>query len=143
MQVRISRTDRGWVGTRAIAVLAAGLGIGLGCADRSTPDFEGRPADAPPIVVRVQNQHFSDVRVHVSRNGQWRRLGNVTGNTSSSFEVPSALTSPAGHYQFRVHAIGMSDASDYVSDRIPANPGNVIELTVASVLRMSSWSIRE
>ncbi|MEX2465532.1 MAG: hypothetical protein WD995_01395 [Gemmatimonadota bacterium] len=95
-------------------------------------------------MVSVRNQHFSDVVVYISRGGaSWQRLGSVTGNTSTNLEIPSALTAPAGEYRFRVHAIGSPDATDYISDRILADRGSVIELTVAPVLRMSSWSIRQ
>jgi hypothetical protein len=125
-------------------MLAFTVLVASACADRSQPDFRGRPADAPPVVVSVRNQHFADVTVYISRGGAaWQRLGSVTGNTSTNLDIPSALTAPSGEYRLRVHAIGSPDATDYVSDRILADRGNVIELTIAAVLSMSSWSIRQ
>lgn len=124
-------------------VLVFALLVLAGCADRATPDFRGRPAQNQTIPVDVRNQHYADVVVRVSRGGAWQRIGEVTGNSSERLEVPSALTSPAGDYRFRVHAIGSADATDYVSERIAAYPGSVVVLTVAPVLRMSSWSIRD
>jgi hypothetical protein len=129
---------------RASFMLTFTVLVGSACADRSQPDFRGRPAEAEPIVVSVRNQHFADVTVYISRGGAaWQRLGSVTGNTATNLEIPSALTAPAGEYRFRVHAIGTPDATDYISDRILADRGSVIELTVAPVLSMSSWSIRQ
>lgn len=116
--------------------------VSLGCAERGSPDFRGRPAQNATIPVDVQNQHYADIVVRISRGGSWQRIGDVTGNSSDRLEIPAALTSPAGDYQFRVHAIGSADDTDYVSERIAAYPGSVIVLTVAPVLRMSSWSIR-
>lgn len=107
-----------------------------------TPDFRGRPAQNVTIPVDVRNQHYSDIVVRVSRGGAWQRIGDVTGNSSERLEIPAAMTGPTGDYQFRVHAIGTPDDADYVSERISAYPGTVIVLTVAPVLRMSSWTIR-
>ena len=127
---------------RALGLLAALLVLSACAATRETPDFRGRPARNVTIPVDVRNQHYSDVVVRVSRGGAWQRIGNVTGNSTGRLEIPAALTAPTGDYRFRVHAIGSSDADDYVSERIAAYPGTVIVLTVAPVLRMSSWSIR-
>lgn len=128
-----------WIAVVAILVSFAVAGCG---AERATPDFRGRPAQNATIPVDVRNQHYADVVVRVSSGGAWQRIGDVTGNSSGRLEIPPALTSPAGDYQFRVHAIGTSDNADYVTERIAAYPGSVVVLTVAPVLRMSSWSIR-
>jgi len=125
-----------------VSVLLFGLLTAAGCADRATPDFRGRPAQNATIPVDVRNQHYADVVVRVSRGGAWQRIGDVTGNSSGRLAIPAALASPTGDYRFRVHAIGSADDTDYVTERIAAYPGAVIVLTVAPVLRMSSWSIR-
>jgi hypothetical protein len=127
------------------ALLAAVLGglAASGCADRSTPDFRGRPAEPGSVVVDVNSQHYADVTIYVTRDGSWQRLGSVTGNGSARLEIPSAIATIGGQYRFRVHAIGTPDDTDYVSDRIMANQGDVIALTIAPLLSMSSWSVRE
>ena len=127
---------------RLASVLIVTLGIASGCADRSTPDFRGSIADAPSIAVDVRNQNFADVTVYVGRGGAWQRIGNVIGNTTEDMQIPSALISPEANYQFRVHAIGTPDDEDYVSQPVMAMEGDVIVLTVAPALSMSSWSIR-
>lgn len=136
-----TRRSRGW----SWAVAASGLVLlfGTGCADRATPDFRGGQAgEREAIVVSVRNQNYADVTVHVSRNGAWQRLGGVTGNSTARLEIPDALASSGFQFRFRVHAIGSPDAADYVTERIGVDRGDVIELTVAPVLRMSHWSIR-
>ncbi len=129
--------------TRVLALLASTAVGGSGCADRAAPDFPGvrgeREAD---LSVNVTNQNFLDVVVYVSRDATWHRLGTVTGVGSETLDLPRGLGSPPGEYRLRVHPIGAPDRYDYVTDVIIANPGDVIELTVASSLRMSSWYIR-
>ncbi|MEX2467792.1 MAG: hypothetical protein WD995_12850 [Gemmatimonadota bacterium] len=127
-----------------VVLLSTATMVGSACsAGPAIPDFRGSWAQAQALTVSVRNQHFADIVVRVSRGGSWQRIGDVTGNSTGRFEIPDALTSTAGDYRFRVHAIGSSDNTDYITGRIPADRGDVIVLTVAPVLRMSSWSIRE
>jgi len=120
------------------------LAVASGCTERpSFPDFRGRPAQAPPVVVNVRNQNFADVTIHVSRDGAWQRLGGVTGNSTARLEIPSSQSAFGVQYRFRVHGIGMPDDSDFLTDFMYVDRGSVVELTVAPVLSMSSWSIRD
>jgi hypothetical protein len=114
------------------------------CADRSAgyPNFRGTPAASPVVTVQIRSQNYADLTVYATRDGSWQRLGSVTGNTTLRMEVPTSLASSGGLLRFRVHAIGQPDATDYVTERISAGPGDVIEITVAPVLRMSTWTIR-
>lgn len=122
----------------ALALASASCARGV-----ETPDFRGaRTTQAAAIQVDVRNLNFADVTVHASRDGAWRRIGQVTGNTDQRLEVPADIGSPAGYLRLRVHAIGSPDASDFVTDGIMAGGGDVVELRVAPVLRMSSWSVR-
>jgi hypothetical protein len=94
------------------------------------------------VRLSVQNLNYADIVVYGSRGGSWQRIGGVTGNTSQAFEVPSQLTDGSASLRLRVHAIGSPDAADYVTDPIFASYGSVVQLRVAPVLRMSSWSLR-
>lgn len=127
---------------RALAVLVTGALVASACADRRTPDWTGVRAEEELVSVSVTSHHFLDVVVYANRNGSWQRLGTVTGLGSASLDVPPGLVSPPGQFRLRVHPIGASERRDYVSEVIIANPGDVIELTVASNLRMSSWFLR-
>lgn len=133
--------SRGWSWT--VAALGLVLFPGMGCAERATPEFRGeQAAEREAIVVSVRNQNYADVTVHVTRDGAWRRLGQVTGNSTAQLQIPESMASAGFQFRFRVHAIGSPDAADFVTERIGADRGDVIELTVAPVLRMSNWSIR-
>lgn len=129
----------------AVRVALAVLALASAACARSveTPDFRGtRTTQAAPILVDVHNLNYADITVHASRDGAWRRIGQVTGNTEQTLQVPADIGSPAGYLRLRVHAIGSSDASDFVTDGIMAGGGDIVELRVAPVLRMSSWSVR-
>ncbi len=122
----------------ALALASAACARGV-----ETPDFRGtRTTQAAPIQVDVHNLNYADITVHASRDGAWRRIGQVTGNTEQTLQVPADIGSPAGYLRLRVHAIGSPDASDFVTDGIMAGGGDIVELRVAPVLRMSSWSVR-
>lgn len=122
---------------------ALSLAVGLGCTSLAIPNFRGQSTQAPAIVLAVSNQNYADVTIHVSHGSGWQRIGSVTGQGSVRLEIPTSMSSGTASYRVRVHAIGSPDRTDYVSDRIPADRGDVIQLTVAPVLRMSSWSLRD
>lgn len=132
------------LGSGTLFALSLAVLVGGGCADRSRPDFRGggSPRDEP-IVVEVRNRNFADVTVHAGRDGGWHRLGDVTGHSTATLEVPPSLGGPAAVLSFRVHAIGSPAYTDYETGRLSVSPGDVVVVTVAPVLGMSSWSIRE
>lgn len=126
--------------------LAASLIAATACGSGGTydvPNFRGSPAfRSEAIRLDVDNRNYADVVVYGSRGGSWQRIGDVTGNASETFEISDQLTEAAPSLRFRVHAIGSSGASDFVTDPIFVSGNAVVVLRVASVLRMSSWSVR-
>lgn len=130
------------IGSR-VAVAALVLASAACSRSVQVPDFRGTGrAEPTSLRVDVRNLNYADVTVHASRESGWYRIGQVTGNSDGMLEVPAAVGSPGGFLRLRVHAIGSSDASDYVTDAISAGRGAVVVLRVAPVLRMSSWSVR-
>jgi hypothetical protein len=135
----------GRIAVRATLATLAVLALAAGACARGveTPDFRGtRASEAAPVQVDVRNLNYADVTIHASRDGAWHRIGQVTGNSNEMLEVPEGVGSPAGYLRLRVHAIGSPDATDFVTDGIMASRGDIVELRVAPVLRMSSWSVR-
>lgn len=130
---------------RLLQPLALALLACLGCAEgRSLPDFGGGARRPGPeaITVDVANDNYHDVVVYVEGGAGWQRLGTVTGLCRVELQVTGAFQSAASSYAIRVHAIGTSDSEDYYSGTLFADPGDLIELTVASVLSLSSWTVR-
>jgi hypothetical protein len=118
--------------------LIAGLvGLTIDAAACATHHASAAPAPEPVVVV-VNNSNYLDVDVFAVRGTQRSRVGSVTGLSSATFSVPAhyALN---GNLQLLVDPIGSS--ATYLTDRITVSPGQQLELTVAAILRMSSYSV--
>jgi hypothetical protein len=115
----------------AILLLAATF---AGCHHPAQPSPElGTPA--ANIVVSVQNQNLNDVDVFVNVNGIAQRLGTVTSQATSSFEVNWQQVGPAGRFAVVVAPIG--GRGRYQSGALPVSPGAQVSVNVAPVLRNS------
>jgi hypothetical protein len=123
-------------GAVALAVL---LMLVSACSRRAPSPWDAARADEP-IVIEVQNDNFLDVNVYVMPDGNWHRLGTVTGAGRATFEATRDMLSGTGTFRLLVSPIGSRDA--YLSEDILAMPGDRVRLRVGGVLRMSSWSVR-
>jgi len=124
---------------RRLSVASIALVLGA-CAGRAASPFAGRGPDEG-IRVEVRNDNYLDVTVYAMPDGVSYRLGDVTGSTSATLEIPPSLVHGAMGVRLLVSPIGAREA--YLSEPISAGPGDTIMLRVASVLRMSSWSVRQ
>jgi hypothetical protein len=110
------------------------------CAARAPSPFAEATREEE-IRVEVRNDNYLDVTVYVMRDGMSYRLGDVTGSSSATLEIPPSQVLAAMGVRLLVNPIGSRGA--YLSEPIMAGPGDTITLRVASVLRMSSWSMRQ
>lgn len=133
---RLSMQRRGgWARLGALAphlLLVAGL---AGCSHNPPPRPE-TGTKAANVVVSVKNQNLNDVDVFVNVNGVRQRLGTVTSQGSSSFEVNWDQIGPAGHVSIIVSPIGSGGA--YRSGALTIAPGSQVAVNVAPVLRNST-----
>jgi len=90
------------------------------------------------MVVIVNNSNYMDVDVFAVRGTTRARVGSVTGLSSATFRVPTHYA-PDGSLQLLVDPIGSN--ATYVTDKIAVGPGQHLELTIAAILRMSSYSV--
>jgi len=90
------------------------------------------------MVVTVKNTNWMDVDVFAVRGTARARIGSVTGLSTSTFRVPAEYA-PDGNLQLLVDPIGSN--ATYLTEKIAVSPGQHVELTVTSVLRMSSFSV--
>jgi hypothetical protein len=76
---------------RLVAVALLTLAAAPAC--RSTPEGNGSeaPAPAPRTTLEVENRSFNDMTVYVLRGSQRLRLGNATGNGTTTFTIPPHL----------------------------------------------------
>jgi hypothetical protein len=121
-----------------VAVILVVLVLG-GCGGRSRSPFRAGGGDEA-IRVEVRNDNFLDVTVYVLPDGVSHRIGDVTGSSSATLDVPARLIFAATSMRLLVNPIGSREA--YLSEEIPVSPGDLIRLNVASQIRMSSWSVR-
>lgn len=100
----------------------------------------GSGAAQPPerVTVTVKNTNWMDMDVFAVRGGTRSRVGSVTGLTTATLHVPTDFA-PDGILQFMVDPVG-SDGT-YVTEKISVSPGQRIELTIGTVLRMSTYAV--
>jgi len=120
----------------SIFAALAGLMMGAGACATHHDSSAAQPPER--VAVTVKNSNWMDMDVFAVRGGTRARVGSVTGLTTATFRVPANFA-PDGILQFMVDPIG-SDAT-YVTDKIVVSPGQRVELTIGTVLRMSTFAV--
>jgi len=121
-------------GAAGIALLTL-LALVSACGGRAAR----RSPTGEPVTVEVDNQNYLDVVVFALRDGTSARLGDVSGLMRGTFDVPDHLI-VVGTVRLLVDPVGSPQA--YLTDPILVSPGDIVELRVAGVIGMSSWSVR-
>jgi hypothetical protein len=86
------------------------------------------PSPNTPAVLRVENQHFTDMVIYAVSGGSRVRLGIATGNSTKSFTIPNYLIRGARQLQFVADPIGGNRTP--VSQEMTVRPGDIISLTI-------------
>lgn len=81
-----------------------------------------------PTYVEVQNRAFLDMTIYVVRSGQRVRLGQVSGNSTATFEIPKTMVNPGLPIRFQADPIGSSRTP--FSQEISVNPGDTVQLQI-------------
>jgi hypothetical protein len=110
-----------------------------GCSHNPPPAEPEPGTPAANVVVSVQNQNLNDVDVFVNVNGVAQRLGTVTSQGSSNFEVNWGQIGPSGHFSVVVSPIG--SGGRYRSGTLALRPGSQVSVNVAPVLRNSTTQV--
>ena len=66
--------------------------------------------------------------VYVMRSGQRVRLGQVSGNSTATFELPRTMVNPGLPIRFQADPIG-SNRTPF-SQEISVSPGDTVQLTI-------------
>jgi len=88
----------------------------------------------------LHNRNYLDVNIFVQHDGQASRVGTVTGSSSTAVEVPGWMMGEGGLVRLIAEPIG--DNSRYVTDAVLIQPGQLVELTVESVIARSNYSVQ-
>ena len=105
-----------------------------------TEDDQEASVKADPIHIHVRNENFLDMNVFVIVNGVSRRLGTVTGNGAGDFTVDWGITIGQS---IAIQAVPIGGRGSANSGQLSIGLGQVIDFTVAPVLRQSTVSVHE
>ena len=98
----------------------------LGACHHGAP--EPPPGPQAQTTLRVQNQGFPDMNIFLLRSGQRIRLGQVTGNTTTTLVIPSYALAGPTTLRFLADPIGGTRAP--VSQEITVSPGDHVQLII-------------
>ncbi len=96
---------------------------------------------AEPVTVLVTNDNWLDIRIYVVEtltSPRWP-LGNVTGLTTASFEIPDHLDADLGNLVLVAEAIGSRQR--LFTDRLHTWPGALVDWNIAATLNLSFASV--
>ncbi len=123
----------------AVATGAATTGCAMGGA------LSSRAVADRQTAVSIRNDNWSDVKVYlVHANGAMPlRLGTITSMTTLRIPLRRAVASQLnsqGSLRFLIRPLG--SRSSYMTDSVIMTPGDVMHLTVANQLRLSTLVVR-
>ena len=116
---------------RATMLLAALFLVGCATAPTPTPFAESRATD---VEVSVENKNFYDATIYVvSEVGSERRVGDVVGNTTRSFQLPWDFT------QSMTFRIEMLAGGWCRTHPVAVSPGDEVGLEIVPDFRDSAF----
>ena len=124
-----------------IAWCAAPLAT-AGCARHKPPTESPVPAPVAraPILLRVTNSNWSDVRIYLVRGSMWMRLGTVTTNSTVEFSVPADYLS--GATTVTLVAAPVAGRTPWTTPLPVVAAGDEFELVVENFLQYSHLVVR-
>jgi hypothetical protein len=120
--------------SRSIALALMLLALAAACSRHPETEDDQPQVKPDPILVHVRNENFLDVNV-VSR-----RLGTVTGNGAGDFTVDWGITIGQS---IALQAVPIGGRGSANSGQLSIGLGQMIDFTVAPVLRQSTVSVHE
>ncbi len=94
---------RGTTRRRALLLLLGALAGGTGCYGKGLSG-----TSQPSVLLIANNRGFYDVNIYAVRTGQMtgRRLGTVTGNSTSTLKVPTSELQAGSMLVVQVRSVG-------------------------------------
>lgn len=128
--------------TAGAALLAAALLAATACGiGRGPEDGQPRPNYRDnPVTLEVENRAWATMHVYVVSGGQWESLGQVTSQTTDSYELSSTIMGTSDEIRLAADPVGSTRA--YLSDPVLVRPGDRVSWTLQNNLSMSSVMVR-
>ncbi len=95
-----------------------------------------------PVTVKVTNNNWLDLRIYVVETLTSRRrwhIGNVTGLSTASFEIPDHLDADLGNLILVAETIGSREGK--LTDRLQTWPGAMVDWRIGAVLSQSFTTV--
>lgn len=99
------------------------LVVGCGALTGRQPSWGVGDESDERITVLVENQNFSDARIFARWNGERRRLGMVTGNTTETFTMPGR----SGNLRLEVDFVA---GGSFVTQPLSVGPGERVRFQI-------------
>jgi len=113
--------------TTRILLPAALAVLGLaGCAGHRGNDQAVAPDT--PVMLRVENDNTSDMKVYLVRSGQRQRIGTANALGVTMIKLPRTVVNGTTQLRFLIQPIGGNRAE--ISEEITANPGEELVLKI-------------
>lgn len=114
--------------------------ITLGACGRTSEEMvDGMPAPLAAPAISVMNGNWMDVNVFALSSGQSIRLGTVSTNQTTRFDVPESLRA-ATDVRVVIEPIGSSER--FVAENLMIGPGQELVVRVANVLQQSAVTVQ-
>ena len=127
--------------TAASVALLALAAVAVGCWSSRAGDDAGSSRFADdPVTVRVENQNWNTVHVYVVAGGQFQSLGQISSQSSASYEVSATLL--GGRKEIRLMADPVGSRESFLTDPILIEPGDLVEWTLTQPLVHSGIMVR-
>jgi hypothetical protein len=115
------------------------VALTLACAGpRQNVDPE--PVQAAGFSLILNNRHLLDVNIFLQHDGQPDRIATVTSSSSRSIVLPIWMLGQSKTIRIIAEPIG--DETQYTTDVLVVQPGQIIELNVESLITRSNYTIQ-
>ncbi len=102
--------------------------------------IEGGVPESELVVVRVDNQNLSLVRVYASKGGIQQWIGTVSSGSVARLTVPGALIQYGAPTSITLSAEAVQTGGRYNTPLIVVRPGSVVSLQIDQRLNFSTWN---
>jgi hypothetical protein len=123
--------------TRLLHLLLLPVLFAAACSRRELQN--GGVPEEELVVVRIDNQNLSLVRVYASKGGIKQWIGTVASNTTGRFTVPGALVQ-GGPTSLMFTAEAVQTGGQYSTPLIVVRPGSIVSLVIDPRLNFSTWN---
>src|SRR4051812_10532179 len=110
---------------RLLPLLLVPVVLGTGCVRHR---IQSEVSEDEQVIVRVENQNFSLVRVYASAGSIRQWIGSVTSGSTDQLSVPGAMLHGPTSLMFTAEAV--QTGGHYDTPLIVVKPGNVVTLQV-------------